>query len=79
MKLEDLTLDIESTLTSRPHRMKVFAAMLRHFGKDNSKPGGEPMPWSGGEPGGGGTGSGKRESDTYGDSSRSIKPPTLLD
>src|SRR6266852_2394263 len=44
MKLEDLTLDIEQHIDIKAGPDEVFAAMLRHFGKDNSKPGGEPMP-----------------------------------
>jgi len=44
MNLEDLTLDIEQHIDIKAVPDEVFAAMLRHFGKDNSKPGGEPMP-----------------------------------
>ena len=44
MKLDDLIFDIEQHINIKAGPEKVFAVMLKRFGEDNSKPGGEPMP-----------------------------------
>ena len=44
MTLEDLTLDIEQHIEINAPPKKVFAALLRRFGKGNTRPDGEPMP-----------------------------------
>src|SRR6266436_3028862 len=43
MKLEDLTLDVEQHIEIKGKPDKVFATMLEHFGKRNTRPDGESM------------------------------------